>query len=175
MSFLLISVVNKLGCESVNVDTILTHKKIFVLALSGRVGNLWERHAGPCLRCRETHRPFPVPPAPSYASDNATSPGAHPSGQGAAGNSADSRHLWRERAPSSATATAPPLCARWSPTPRDSACHPHRPAASSPGSVPCAAASCAETTAPFSVTGENAGRREAPTGRPCDPIPPWWR
>src|SRR5262249_11050055 len=34
MSFLLISVVNKLGCESVNVDTILTHKKIFVLALS---------------------------------------------------------------------------------------------------------------------------------------------
>ena len=36
MSFLLISVVNKLGCESVNVDTILTHKKIFVLALSTR-------------------------------------------------------------------------------------------------------------------------------------------
>jgi hypothetical protein len=33
MSFLLISVVNRLGCESANVDNILTYKKIFVLAL----------------------------------------------------------------------------------------------------------------------------------------------
>ena len=33
MSFLLISVANRLGCESVNVDDILTYKKIFVLAL----------------------------------------------------------------------------------------------------------------------------------------------
>ena len=33
MSFLLISVANRLGCESVNVDKILTYKKIFVLAL----------------------------------------------------------------------------------------------------------------------------------------------
>ena len=34
MSFLLISVANRLGCKSVNVDNILTYKKIFVLALS---------------------------------------------------------------------------------------------------------------------------------------------
>ena len=33
MSFLLISVVNRLGCESANVDNILTYKKIFVLEL----------------------------------------------------------------------------------------------------------------------------------------------
>ena len=33
MSFLLISVANRLGCKSVNVDNILTYKKIFVLAL----------------------------------------------------------------------------------------------------------------------------------------------
>ena len=35
MSFLLISMVNTLGCESINVDNILIYKKIFVLALSG--------------------------------------------------------------------------------------------------------------------------------------------
>ncbi len=33
MSFLLISVVNRLGCKSVNVDNTLTYRKIFVLAL----------------------------------------------------------------------------------------------------------------------------------------------
>jgi hypothetical protein len=33
MSFLLISSVNRLGCESANVDNILTYKKIFVLVL----------------------------------------------------------------------------------------------------------------------------------------------
>jgi len=33
MSFLLIRRVNRLGCESANVDDILTYKKIFVLAL----------------------------------------------------------------------------------------------------------------------------------------------
>src|SRR5262245_60322640 len=33
MSFLLISVVNRVGCESINEDNILTYKKIFVLVL----------------------------------------------------------------------------------------------------------------------------------------------
>ncbi len=34
MSFWLIRVVNRLGCESANTDNILTYKNIFVLALS---------------------------------------------------------------------------------------------------------------------------------------------
>src|SRR5262249_48760219 len=38
MSFLLISVVNKVGGESVNVDNILTYKNIFVLALNTERG-----------------------------------------------------------------------------------------------------------------------------------------
>jgi hypothetical protein len=37
MSFLLISVVNRLGYESANVDNILIYKKIFVLALRASI------------------------------------------------------------------------------------------------------------------------------------------
>src|SRR5215470_10743877 len=39
MSFLLISVVHWLGCESTNVDNIVTHKNIFVLVLRSRGTN----------------------------------------------------------------------------------------------------------------------------------------
>lgn len=45
MPFLLISRVNRLGCESANVDDILSYKNIFVLALSRAMVGRWVQEA----------------------------------------------------------------------------------------------------------------------------------